>query len=710
MAPPIPVPPGRVDPLRPGDPRRVGGYTLTGLLGEGGMGQVFLGRSRAGRPVAVKLIRPEYARQPAFRERFAREVKAARMVGGLHAVPVVDADPRAERPWMATAYIAAPSLQDRVDQRGPLGIAKAAEVGAHLAEGLAAIHACGLVHRDLKPGNILLAKDGVRIIDFGIARVVGAATLTTAGTILGTCLYMSPEQMREAGLTAASDIFSLGSVLTFAATGAPPFRAATLPGIVRAITGGTPDLADVPGPLVPLIAACLAKNPAARPSPDDILAHCATLARPASDRPAAPPRPARRLAGDRPAQRPAGDRPAAPPQVAPPPQAAVPRRLLLAGGAAAVVAAGAVFPLLARGSTGSSSPAGARPRRGAVALAAQRSSPPAISRELVPGPSGPVATGPDSAVLSPDRSTVAFSTSGPGGAKVWLLDASDLHVAASITLGHGANAVVFSPDGGSLADIGFGGHPEAVWLWRLEAIGSTVLNLTASAAAPRAPRAFDAAAFSPDGGTLAVSGNTGLSLLDAVTLRTLRSAATAPGAPVYRPDGKVLAVGGAPGYLGRASSGGAVCLLDAASLDLITRRAVPDLHAYSLTFSPDGRTLALVGYGETAGGVVRLLDAATLDTMATGVLPGGAGVTAAAAAGFTPDGAVLAGCSVASDAVAWLIQTGTLRVIASTRVGPASEVTDLAVDLSADGSTLMVGYTSGRAPCGRIALYQIEPG
>jgi predicted Ser/Thr protein kinase len=696
-----PVPPGRVDPLRPGDPRRVGGYKLTGLLGEGGMGQVFLGLSRAGRLVAVKLIRPEYARQPAFRERFAREVTAARMVGGFHAVPVVDADPRAERPWMVTAYIAAPSLQDRVDKGGPLSIAKVAEIGAHLAEGLAAIHACGLVHRDLKPGNILLAKDGARIIDFGIARVVGAATLTTAGTMLGTCLYMSPEQMREAGITAASDIFSLGSVLTFAATGAPPFRATTLPGIVRDITHGAPDLADVPDPLVPLIAACLTKNPARRPGLDDILARCAALGRPA--RPPASTRPA--------AVRPVRARPAAPPP------AAVPRRLLLAGGVAAVVAAGAVFPLqfLTRGSTGSPSPAsaGARPRTGTQRLAAQRSRPPVISRVLVPGPSGPVAAGPDSAVLSPDGSTVAFSTPGPGGAKVWLLDASDMRVAASIALGHGANAVVFSPDGGSLVDVGMGGHPETVWLWRLEAVGSTVLNLTASAAAPRAPRAFGAAAFSPDGGTLAVSGNTGLSLLDAVTLRTLRSAVAppgVPGAPVFSPDGKVLAVGGAPGYLSGGSRGGALRLLDAASLGMIARRAVPDLDAYSLTFSPDGRTLALVGYGEAAGGVVRLLDAATLRTVATGVLPGGPGVTAAAAAAFTPDGAVLAGYSVASDALAWLIQASTLEVIVSTRVGPASDVTDLAVDLSADGGTLMVGYTSARAPGGRILLYQIEPG
>jgi hypothetical protein len=519
--------PGRVGPLRPGDPRRVGGYKLTGLLGEGGMGQVFLGWSRSGRPVAVKLIRPEYARQPAFRERFAREVAAARMVGGFHAVPVVDADPRAERPWMATVYIAAPSLQDRVDTGGPLGTARVARVGAHLAGGLAAIHACGLVHRDLKPGNVLLASDGARIIDFGIARAVGAVTLTTAGTMLGTCLYMSPEQMREGDITAASDIFSLGSVLAFAATGAPPFRATTLPGIVRDIMDGAPDLADVPNLLVPLIAACLAKDPAGRPGLDDILARCAALGRPATRHASARPASARSIG-----VRPVRARPAAQP-------AAVPRRVLLAGGIAAVVAAGAVFPLqfLAQGSPGqpAGSPslarAGARPRRGPQALAAPRPSPPVISRVLVPGSSSPVAAGPDSAVLSPDGSTVAFSTSGTGGTKVWLLDASDMRVAASIALGHGSNAVVFSPDGGSLADVGFGGRPEAVWLWRLEAVGSTALNLTASAAAPRAPRVFGAAAFSPDGGHLAVSGDTGLSLLDAETLRPIRSMAAPPGAP-----------------------------------------------------------------------------------------------------------------------------------------------------------------------------------
>ena len=758
------IPPGpstRVGALRPGDPRRVGGYRLTGLLGEGGMGQVFLGRSRAGRLVAVKLIRPEYARQPAFRERFAREVAAARMVGGFHAVQVVDADPRAERPWMVTAYIPAPSLQDQVDAAGPLGLGRVAELGAHLAEGLAAVHACGLVHRDLKPGNVLLAADGARIIDFGIARAVGAMTLTTAGTMLGTCLYMSPEQMREASLTAASDIFSLGSILVFAATGAPPFRATTLPGIVRDITDGHPDLADVPEPLVPLIRACLAKEPAARPALDDILKRCAALIRPAPRRKPAParnpetwrkpaparqpsparqpelsrqpqparkPEPARRL---EPARRPV---PHATPSAGDPSRGPVPRRLLLAGGVAAIAAACAAFPLhfLIGQGPGTGYPAGAatqasaaaRARRGRSARTGSASPP--ISRVLVPGPAGPSAAiggGPGSAVLSPDGSTVAFTTSDPGGAKVWLLDAGDMHVAASIALGHGPGLVVFGPDSRSLVDLGFGGQPDAARLWRLEAVGTTALAVVTSAAAPRAPRAL---AFSPDGGTLAVSGDSGLSLLDAATLRTIRSTATPSGLsgrPVYRPDGKVLAVGGraqggrspADGSLGDGSPadgslGGAVYLLDAATLDPITRQDVPALDGYSLAFSPDGRRLALTGYSTGVGGVVRLLDAASLRTVAVGGLPGGTGVMAAAAAGFTPDGAVLAGYSLADRAVAWLMQVSTMKIIASAPLGPAGDVTSLAVDLSVDGRTLMAASTSKRAKAGRVQLYQVEPG
>ena len=191
------------------------------------MGQVYLGVSPSGRRVAVKLIHPVHAGTEHFRERFAREIEAARRVGGFHTAPVVDADPHAETPWMVTAYIDGPSLEEAVARHGPLPPGQVRALGAGLAEGLTAIHAHGLVHRDLKPGNVIMAGDGPRIIDFGIARAIGASTLTTAGSVVGTVAYMSPEQVRGDPVLPASDVFSLGSVLAFAATGRP--RSAATP-------------------------------------------------------------------------------------------------------------------------------------------------------------------------------------------------------------------------------------------------------------------------------------------------------------------------------------------------------------------------------------------------------------------------------------------------------------------------------------------------
>src|SRR5579859_7892736 len=184
-----------MDVLQPGDPAAVGGYRLLGRLGSGGMGQVYLGTSPSGRKVAVKLIKPEYARTPHFRERFAREVSAARRVGGFHTAAVVDADPGADPPWMATAYIPGPSLADAIAMRGPLDRAAVRALGAALAEGLAAIHACGITHRDLKPSNVILADDGPRIIDFGIAKGADATAITAPDALIGTLRYMSPEQL-----------------------------------------------------------------------------------------------------------------------------------------------------------------------------------------------------------------------------------------------------------------------------------------------------------------------------------------------------------------------------------------------------------------------------------------------------------------------------------------------------------------------------------
>ena len=259
--------------LAPGDPRRAGPYELLGRLGGGGMGQVFLGRSPGGRPVAVKVIRPELlVGQTDFRARFAREVAAARRVNALFTAPVVDADPDAPMPWLVTAYVPGPSLDDAVSDHGPLGLDVLRALAAALAEGLAAIHAAGLVHRDLKPSNVLLAADGPRIIDFGISRVAEASGLTGTGMIVGSPAFMSPEQVSAHDAGAPSDVFSLGSVLTFAATGHGPFRGPTVPSLLYQVASTEPDLGGVPAELLPLIAHCLAKDPLARPAPAQIIA------------------------------------------------------------------------------------------------------------------------------------------------------------------------------------------------------------------------------------------------------------------------------------------------------------------------------------------------------------------------------------------------------------------------------------------------------
>jgi len=254
----------------------VGDYRLLGRLGGGGMGQVFYGRSAGGRPVAVKLVRAEYGADRQFRRRFAVEVEAARRVGGFFTAQVVDADPDAERPWLVTAYVPGPSLRAAVEEHGALPAATVRTLGAGLAEGLAAIHECGLVHRDLKPGNVILAADGPRVIDFGIARALEAASGTTTGAVFGTPAYMSPEQARGQEVGPASDVFSLGAVLAYAATGSPPFGDGLPTAVVYRIVQERPDLKDVPAELLEVVEACLTKDPAERPGVADVLTACAS--------------------------------------------------------------------------------------------------------------------------------------------------------------------------------------------------------------------------------------------------------------------------------------------------------------------------------------------------------------------------------------------------------------------------------------------------
>ncbi|MFD5738971.1 serine/threonine-protein kinase [Streptomyces massasporeus] len=258
-------------PLDVDEPTVVGPYRLLGRLGSGGMGRVYLGRSAGGRTVAVKIVHPHFALDEEFRARFRREVEAARRVGGAWTAPVLDADPGARVPWVATAYAAGPSLSAAVADVGPLPAHTVRALGAGLAEALAAVHELGLVHRDVKPSNVLLTLDGPLLIDFGIARATdGTASLTSTGVSIGSPGYMSPEQILGKGVTGAADVFSLGAVLAYAATGRPPFPGDSSAALLYKVVHEEPELGLLEGELRGVTAECLAKDPAARPAPAEL--------------------------------------------------------------------------------------------------------------------------------------------------------------------------------------------------------------------------------------------------------------------------------------------------------------------------------------------------------------------------------------------------------------------------------------------------------
>jgi eukaryotic-like serine/threonine-protein kinase len=261
--------------LAPEDPGRIGPYRLVARLGRGGMGHVYLGLSAGGRPVAVKVIRADLAADPEFRVRFAREVAAVRQVSGLFTALVLDADVDSAVPWLATAYVAGPSLAEAVTGDGPMAARAARGLAAGLAESLCAIHAAGVVHCDLKPSNVLLSPDGPRVIDFGISRAAGPekSTVPAAGVgwVTGSSGFMSPEQALGGEIGPPSDIFSLGAVLTFATTGCGPFGRGSRPEVAYRLVYGPPDLGEIPAGLRPLVERCLAKDPAQRPTAGAVL-------------------------------------------------------------------------------------------------------------------------------------------------------------------------------------------------------------------------------------------------------------------------------------------------------------------------------------------------------------------------------------------------------------------------------------------------------
>jgi hypothetical protein len=261
-------------PLQVDDPPMVAGYRLAARLGAGGMGRVYLSHTQGGRPVAIKVVRPELADDPAFRRRFGREIKAAQRVRGAYTAELIDADADGIPPWLATLYVPGPNLAEAVTRRGPLPVPAVLWLMAGVAEALQAIHDAGIVHRDLKPSNVLLAADGPRVIDFGISLAADATWHTATGSAVGTPQFMAPEQATAGEVTAATDVFALGQTAAFAALGEPLYGDGPSATVLYRIVHSEPELSLLPAQLRPLIAKCLAAEPAERITLAEIVEWC----------------------------------------------------------------------------------------------------------------------------------------------------------------------------------------------------------------------------------------------------------------------------------------------------------------------------------------------------------------------------------------------------------------------------------------------------
>ncbi|MCY0932734.1 serine/threonine-protein kinase [Streptomyces sp. H34-S4] len=265
---------GFFQPLAADDPAIVGGYRLTAVLGAGGMGKVYLSYTPGGRPIAIKVIRAEFSEDPEFRRRFQQEVRAAERVQGLYTAPVIDSDTEGSQPWLATAYVPGPSLSHAVGLHGALPVRSVLLLMVGVAEALTVIHGAGIVHRDLKPANVLLASDGPRVIDFGIARAADSTALTSTGVSVGTPAFMAPEQASVGTITPATDIFALGQIAAYAATGSSVYGDGPSHAVLYRIVHESPDLSGLPDELRPVVTRCLSRDPAGRPTLTEIIELC----------------------------------------------------------------------------------------------------------------------------------------------------------------------------------------------------------------------------------------------------------------------------------------------------------------------------------------------------------------------------------------------------------------------------------------------------
>lgn len=722
--------------LKPGDPSRVGNYRLIGRLGEGGMGQVFLGLSPGGRQVAVKVIHPGYASGKQFRERFAREIEAARRVGGFHTASVVDADPGADPPWMVTAFIQGPSLQQAVAEGGPFSLERVCRLGAGLAEGLAAIHACGLVHRDLKPSNVILADDGPRIIDFGIARAAEASPMTTAGMIVGTYSYMSPEQLRGDVAGPASDVFALGCTLAFAATARITFGDDSIVTVVYRITTEPPDLSGVTEEhgFRDLVRECLSKSPANRPSLATIMERLAETGTAAQAVLADPPplpyvaaaaaggvgldpgrggqpsspdfyEPTQTMrTGDRTGPGQASDQRRTGPEgtkqdprpiweAAPPPGSGGPgrgsgggaRRTVLIVAAAVVVVVGAVVGIL----LSSSSPKASHPM--AVQSSAHASGHPSVNPSVNSSPGVP--NQPTLSLHDPggknvfgdvfsSETTLATGDSN-GNSYIW-----DLSSGGSLTStltdpnSNGVNGIAFNASSNTYAMADANGN---IYLWN----GA---NGTITATLSNGSRNDNRVAISPDGSRVAVGSSGGSTYLWDVSGGKANSTSTNsfhdPGGNnvygvAFSPDGNTLAAGDTNGstYLWNVSTGQiSDTFKDPGSKGL-----------YDIAFSPDGSLVAVSDESSTTtDGVVYVWSVSTgklvysLESFYNSEF---------ADIAFTPDGKYLAAGDTIGNVSLWSLKTGKYLATLSDPLGKGV----IGVAFSPSGDALASTDTAGDA-------------
>ena len=405
-----------MEPLSSDDPTEIGGYKLRSRLGAGGMGRVYLAATPGGRRVALKVVRPELGDDPDFRTRFRQEIAAAQRVRGLYTAELINADPEATPPWLVTAYVPGPSLQRAINDQGPMPAETVTLLMAGIAEALQAIHMAGVVHRDLKPSNVMLAPDGPRVIDFGIARAAESASVTRSGIRVGSPQFMAPEQIRSTAATPSVDIFALGSVAAFASTGRPPFGEGDPAALMYRVLNEQPNLTGCSGPVRDLIERCLAKDPAGRPDPGEIIDACRAMAHgnlgdfsesywPTLSTPAQAG-----AATEAPSSPPAGNSPPSPASGSPAPGANAPGS---SGRSAPASAAGAAAAAVAGANAGVVPPEWARPRPSSSRSSGPRRAPIASGAPSGPNSATPGAPAGSGSPVAPGSSRSSNTSNNP---------------------------------------------------------------------------------------------------------------------------------------------------------------------------------------------------------------------------------------------------------------------------------------------------------